>query len=161
MTLANTTTTVPAEKSVGEIIAILAKHGASAIMMNYDGAGQVIGVSWKVRWGDGEIPFTLPANVDQVLKVLTRQHARGRFPTQAHARDVAWRILKDWTRAQMALVDTQMVSLPQVFLPYTRIGPQLTDTLYSYLSESGRLKALASGAKLEDGAWPPVASSVG
>ena len=147
MTLANSTTTVSAEKSVGQIVAILAKHGASAIMMNYaaDGSGQVIGISWKVRMADGEIPFTLPANVDKVLRVLERQHTRGRSPTLERARDVAWRILKDWVRAQMALVDTQMVTLPQVFLPYTRVGPQLTDTLYGYLVDTGRLKALAAG----------------
>ncbi len=145
MTLANSTTTVAAEKSVGEIVAILAKHGASAIMMNYGLNQEVVAVSWKVRMPDGEIPFTLPADVEAVYKVLNRQHSRGRYPTMDRARDVAWRILKDWVRAQMALVDTQMVSLPQVFLPYTRVGPQLSDTLYAYLNDTGRLKALAAG----------------
>ena len=30
----------------------------------------------------------------------------------------AWRIVKDWVEAQMALVETQMVTTRDVFLPY-------------------------------------------
>jgi hypothetical protein len=30
----------------------------------------------------------------------------------------AWRIVKDWVEAQMALVETQMVTTQEVFLPY-------------------------------------------
>ena len=30
----------------------------------------------------------------------------------------AWRIVKDWAEAQMALLETQMVSTQDVFLPY-------------------------------------------
>jgi hypothetical protein len=30
----------------------------------------------------------------------------------------AWRIVKDWVEAQMALVETQMVTTAEVFLPY-------------------------------------------
>ena len=35
-----------------------------------------------------------------------------------HARRVAWRITKDWVEAQMALLATKSVTLPQLFLPY-------------------------------------------
>ncbi len=31
---------------------------------------------------------------------------------------VAWRIIKDWVDAQMAIVETEMVTIEQVFLPY-------------------------------------------
>jgi hypothetical protein len=30
----------------------------------------------------------------------------------------AWRIIKDWVQAQLALVEINMVTVPQVFLPY-------------------------------------------
>ncbi len=30
----------------------------------------------------------------------------------------AWRIVKDWVEAQMALVETKMASTTEVFLPY-------------------------------------------
>jgi len=31
---------------------------------------------------------------------------------------VAWRVVKDWIEAQLALLETKMVTLPQLFLPY-------------------------------------------
>ena len=31
---------------------------------------------------------------------------------------VAWRILKDWVKAQMAILETEMVDLQEIFLPY-------------------------------------------
>ena len=40
------------------------------------------------------------------------------FRTPAQALRVSWRIVKDWVEAQMAIVDTKMVTLDQVFLPY-------------------------------------------
>jgi len=44
---------------------------------------------------------------------------------------VSWRILKDWVEAQMALVETHMVTLEQVFLPYavTDDGQTIYDRL--------------------------------
>ena len=38
--------------------------------------------------------------------------------TPEQALRVSWRILKDWVQAQMAIVDTKMVRLEQVLLPY-------------------------------------------
>jgi hypothetical protein len=31
---------------------------------------------------------------------------------------VAWRVIKDWMEAQLALVEIRMVTIPQVFLPW-------------------------------------------
>ena len=36
----------------------------------------------------------------------------------AQAERIAWRILQDWTMAQMAILETEMVAMDQVFLPY-------------------------------------------
>ena len=54
---------------------------------------------------------------------------------------VAWRILKDWIEAQLALLDTGMVELEEIFLPYMLQGDQ---TLYQAL-QAGNFKALQSG----------------
>lgn len=37
------------------------------------------------------------------------------------AQRVAWRILKTWVQAQMAIIETGMVSAEEVFLPYIMI----------------------------------------
>jgi hypothetical protein len=31
---------------------------------------------------------------------------------------VAWRIIKDWVEAQMAILESQMVQMEEIFLPY-------------------------------------------
>jgi hypothetical protein len=33
---------------------------------------------------------------------------------------ITWRILKDWTEAQLALIETGMVSVEQIFLPFAQ-----------------------------------------
>ena len=50
----------------------------------------------------------------------------------------AWRIIKDWGEAQLALLETEMVDFEEVFMPYILSG---RETLYQALSE-GRVKAL-------------------
>src|SRR5438067_7715783 len=37
---------------------------------------------------------------------------------KAHAIRVAWRIIHTWVKAQLALVEINMVTIPQVFLSY-------------------------------------------
>ena len=41
-----------------------------------------------------------------------------RYSTPEHAERVAWRIVKDWLEAQLAIIRTEMVTLDQVMLPY-------------------------------------------
>ena len=143
MALLNYTTTVKADKTAGEIIQKLAGAGASAILLNYDDEhGILIGLSFKIRSPHGELPFILPVNDKAVEEVLRRQYHQGRVPrsvlADGQARRVAWRILKDWVEAQLALIETEMVTLEQVFFPYLQTGPN-GETLYE--------RALGSGFK--------------
>ena len=152
MPIANYTTEVPAMKSVGEIQGILVAHGAKAIMIDYDGEVP-IALAFLIKTTQGELPFRLPANVKQVEKILLNMRAR---PPETWHNDyvkvmdriqkqsarVAWRIIKDWVRAQMAILDTEMVKVEQVFLPYLDIGGG--KTLYEAMSERG-FKQLGEG----------------
>lgn len=114
--IANYTTQVPALKSINEIQKILVAHGAKHILMDYD-ANEPIGLAFIIKTQHGDIPFRLPANINRVKAVLDRQRVRSEVSNQFAAR-VAWRILKDWVRAQMAILETEMVTVDQVFLPY-------------------------------------------
>ena len=149
MPLLDYSTKVPAEQTAGEIVKLLAIKRAIAIMMQYDeaGNGQIVGLSWKVRTPHGDLPFTLPVNVDAVEKVLERQyHARQvsrNYTGRDQARRVAWRITLEWVKAQMALLDTEMVSLDQLFLPYMRVGPN--ETLYERMLTTRFQVALTEG----------------
>jgi hypothetical protein len=39
-------------------------------------------------------------------------------PTLEQAERVAWRIVKDWVDAQMAILESEMVQMDEIFLPY-------------------------------------------
>lgn len=152
MPIANYTTEVPAMRSVGEIQGILVGHGARAIMIDYD-AEVPVALAFIIKTTQGELPFRLPANVKQVEKLLINMRARPpetwhhdyeKFMNRikAQAARVAWRIIKDWVRAQMAILDTEMVKVEQVFLPYLDVGGG--KTLYDAMSERG-FKQLSEG----------------
>ena len=120
MAILNYTTTVDAYKTVAEIEQILVKHKALSIMKNYEGE-MITAVSFVVDTGYNQIPIKLPAKVNECLKVLENEKKKGTKnvkATKEQAERVAWRILKDWVEAQMALLDIEMVRFEEIFLPY-------------------------------------------
>lgn len=128
----NYTTQVAAGKTIGEIQALLAKHGASAVATRYDN-GRAVGVSFGLVTPHGERHFTLPVDVPAMLRLLQRQRISPRYRTAEHAVRVAWRVVKDWLAAQLALVEASMATLDQVMLPYLQVDPE--HTLYEAFRE--------------------------
>lgn len=136
MAILNYTTTVDSFKTVSEIEYILMKHHAKSIMKNYDGQS-IIGLSFLIDTGMQQIPVRFPVKVDECLKVLKkekRENPRKQIKdTREQAERVAWRILKDWVEAQMALLDIEMVRFEEIFLPY--IQTDNGQTVYERLEE--------------------------
>ena len=132
----NYTTTVDAFKTVSEIEYILMKHKAKSIMKDYDGE-TITGLSFLIDTGIQQIPVRLPVRIDECLKVLKKEkkeNPRKQIKdTRDQAERVAWRILKDWVEAQMALLDIEMVRLEEIFLPY--IQTNNGQTVYERLEE--------------------------
>jgi hypothetical protein len=119
MSLLHYTTRVSVDKTVGDIHKCLATHGATAILSEYDDQGHVIALSCIVSVGQQDLAFRLPSDWRSVLTLLEHDRKVPRnLRTQEQAIHVSWRIIKDWVEAQMAIVDTKMVQLEQVFLPY-------------------------------------------
>jgi hypothetical protein len=118
MPILNYTTTVAASRSIGQVQSLLVKGGARAIMSEYGDDGTATGISFAVETEFGQRAFTLPVNAEKVHAVLKRQRVQPRYATMEHAERVAWRILKDWLEAQLAIIQTEMVTLDQVMLPY-------------------------------------------
>lgn len=138
MPLLNYTTKVSTDKTVGEIQKMLAKAGAKAILSEYDDEGEVSAVSFKMLVSNQEIGFQLPIAPEKVLTVLRSQRGvETRYKTPEQAKRIAWRIVKDWVEAQLAIIETQMVKPEQVFLPYAIT--QTGETLYESVISSGRL----------------------
>lgn len=134
MAILNYTTTIEAYKTVSEIENILVKHKATSIMKNYNGEA-IESLSFLVDVGYNQIPIKMPAKVDECLKVLQNEKKKNSKvkATREQAERVAWRILKDWVEAQMALLDINMVKMEEVFMPY--IVDKTGQTLFEKLEE--------------------------
>lgn len=120
MPLLNYTTTVHVSRTIGQIQGLLVEAGARKIVTDYDDVGNVVGVSFIAETVGGLRGFTLPVHATRVETVLKREKVPARYSTPEHAERVAWRIVKDWLEAQLAIIRTEMVTLDQVMLPYMR-----------------------------------------
>lgn len=143
MVLLNYTTQIKTEKTIGEIQAMLAQHGASAVLSEYDDGGNVSALSFKIQMNPGEIAFRLPARPEAVYLLLkNNRRVPSRLCTLEQAHRVTWRIIRSWVQAQMALIETKMVKLEEIFLPYAE-NPLTKKTLYEELEAKGLKKLLS------------------
>lgn len=152
MPLLNYTTEIAPEKSVAEITRILQEGGANAILFLYDAEKRVSAIQFKLTTTFGETAFELPANVAAVSMAINAQikaesdairmrRKRSRnIPLRLHndraqAERIAWRIVKDWIEAQMALNHIGAAKLEQVLLPFA--VDQSGKTFYQRLVDRG------------------------
>lgn len=138
--LLNYTSTVPAARTIAQIQAILANHGADAIMVQYADR-KPSSIAFTIVGPFGPRAFTLPADVVAVQKILDQQWNAKKISrnnaTPEQAERTAWRIVKDWLEAQLALVEAGMVSLEKVMLPYMHTGGAGTATVWDRYLENG------------------------
>lgn len=128
MPILNYTTKIRPDHSVNEIQKILGEGGAQRVSVDY-AAGKITAVMFALDVSGTLIHFRLPANPDGVLAVLKRQRVSSTYQTRDHAEAVAWRIVKDWVEAQLALVAAQQAQLAEVFLPYAMVNS--TETAFT------------------------------
>ena len=135
MPLMNYSTKVETHRTVSEITRILVRHGASRIVQDFDGSGNVVALKWSLAGRYGTLGYAMPVNYEAVYDVLTDEgliFKRDTDRRKEQARRVAWRILKDWIEAQIALLESGMVEMEEIFLPYMLAGPG-DKTLYKAL----------------------------
>ncbi len=115
MPLLNYTTKVDVYTTLGAIQGQLVKHGAKKIMQDYDENGRIQALCFAIDTPGGMRAVKLPANVEAVMSVLHKQKVKCDYE---QAERVAWRIIKDWIEAQMAILESCMVQMDEIFLPY-------------------------------------------
>jgi hypothetical protein len=144
----NYTTTIDATKSASECIARLAAHGAAAIGITYADR-KPTGLTFRIETVHGERQFSLPVNVSGTFKALDKARRAGNIPPRYADRDqaerVAWRVLKDWLEAQLALIEAGVADMAEVMLPYLHVAPGLT--LYQAFVKDERLALTAGGVQ--------------
>src|SRR5688572_29940633 len=140
--LKNYRSEMPINRIFDNITKMLVSHGARSISFDYGDSGEAVGLSFAIQGPRGMLGIKLPARIDKVARVMEEQRAEGwRSPEQIYR--TAWKNIHDWIDAQMALLETEMVKLEEVFLPYVlnRDGR----TFFETIEEKGYL--LSEGAE--------------
>lgn len=137
MPLLNYTTKIPWERSYAEVKALLIAHGAKGFMERVDDHGYITDMVFSLSTPDGEIPIKIPIDVESTLKILIKQYCNGeigkQFTEPKRARNIAWRIIKDWLQAHIWLVETEMMKMEQILLPYMLVNKK--QTLYEAMRD--------------------------
>lgn len=134
MALKNYTTKVPASRSIQEIQDALLKNGATAFLFEYEqGTGRIAALKFRLFVGEREVPFALPVNWRRFQQVLVNDGV-SRSGDEDYVYRVAWRNIRDWVLAQLALYQTEIVEMPQIFLPFA-VGEN-NETLYEKVKGS-------------------------
>lgn len=140
--LANYTTTVPAQRSIAEIGEMLVERKATHISFAYAN-GLPIAVRFALDVRGRTMEFVLPCDEEGVHRVLQADRRRGTVSLE-HSRNVAWRCVRDWLRAQVALVQIGAAKLEQIMLPYAVMHDGSTVWQRMIATDYGR-KALPPG----------------
>ncbi len=155
------TTKIEPSKTIAEIQENLVSHGARQVMANYTNDGKIEALSFVIITADKQaISIRLPCDPKPVQQVLIKQYNEGKIPRvfaedDRQALRVAWRIVKWWVEAQMGLLETQMVKMEQIFLPYAVVkgGKTLFETMrqgkYALLEAKIESKVAQEGEVLE------------
>ena len=156
----NYTTSVPIHQTMAECQSILAKAGAATVSVHYED-GEPAGLSFSLKTPHGVRNFTLPVNVDGMQAVLRKAAAPGgslqalhttrakldHYVSREHAANVAWRVVKDWLEANLALIAAQMATIDEVMLPYLHIQVEGEEkTLFEHYKAQERA-ALTAGSQ--------------
>lgn len=132
MAIKNYTTSVPAFQSIGEIQGALSKYGAERIIVDYKD-GKPVGISFVLNTEMGLHGFILPASVDGTMRAFAKQKVK---QDREQAEKTAWRNVRDWVLAQIALIESCDMAIEQPFLPY--LSDQKGKTLFEVF-QSGNL----------------------
>jgi len=135
MPIKNYTTEVPANRSIDQIQQALVQHGATGVLYEYEqGTGRIAALRFRLRIKDNDVHFSLPVEWRRFQRVLEKQRV-SRWRDEDYVYRVAWRNIRDWVMAQLALYETQIVDMPQVFLPFATDAQG--ETLYEQV-QAGR-----------------------
>ena len=156
MAVKNIHTQIASEKTISEIIRILAQFGAKKILQDLDDNTNVIGISFVIEPApDMRIPIKLPMKVEKARAIIEAAVRERKLPKKFlkepyrtdQAMRVGWRIIKDWVHSQLSLVLMNYAEPVEIFLPYV-YDVKSDKTVFEQMLE-GRLKQMALGHEEE------------
>lgn len=129
--IANRTTKVSASRTIAEITDILVRHGASSVNISYERC-EPAALRFDISRAEYSMTFLLPCDWRKTAAAMDRDRGRRKRVDPEQAKRVAWRVLRDWVRAQLSLIEIGAADLEQVMLPYAIIDDEGT-TVYQRL----------------------------
>lgn len=135
MPIKNYTTQISAAQSIQEIQTALVEHGAVGIFYEYEkGTGRITALKFGLEIEENRIGFSLPVNWKKFQAVLKQQEVK-RCDDEDYCYRVAWRDIRDWIMAQLALYETEIVEMPQIFLPFMATNKK-GETIYDQIKDN-------------------------
>jgi len=136
MPLLNYTTEVPVARTMGQIQGLLIGAKAQKILTEFTPEGRVSALSFQINSNFGILSIRMPAKIQACYKILAAERSRSFDGKKLfeQAERIAWRIVKDWLEAQLAMIRVKQAEIEQVFLPYIQ-DPQTGQTVYEKLAE--------------------------
>lgn len=132
MALKNTYAKLPAKRYIELIEQALVQAGAVGLQFLYENQ-KITGLAFLLEINKNKVTFQLPINWKKVQMVLKKEGV-ARYNDDEYAYRVSWAIMKDWVEAQMAILASENVTMPQLFLPYAMVS--LTETLFEKVSKT-------------------------
>ena len=143
MPILNFTTKIDAWKTVNEVQQILAKHNVSHFSIRNEGSFPVA-LSFTINYKGQPLNFLLPCNHEGVLRCFKKDRkVPNSSKNSEQALRTAWRILKDWTEAQMAIVESEQATMEEIFMPYLIIS-STGETLSNRILNGDGMKLLGN-----------------
>jgi len=134
----NYTSSVPVDRTISKIEAILVICGATNIVKDYRD-GKLHAICFAVFLpNERKIVIRLPVYTEGVYNILAKKVKKPRKGTQdkikVQAERTAWKLMQDWVEVQLSLISMNQADLLQVFLPYIWDGRQ---TYYARIADGG------------------------
>lgn len=138
MPILNYTTKIDSYKTITEIQKILSRKGVTKMIIDNDVFRNPVSLTFCIEWNNQMVAFCLPCKYERILGLMKRDTKVPRkLCTEEQSLRVSWRIIKAWIEAQMAMVDANLVTIQEVFLPYALTKDGVT--LYNMLESDNKL----------------------
>jgi hypothetical protein len=132
----NDTTIVPTNRSIEAMQTALVHHGATGVLYEYEkGTGRIAALRFRLPVKEQDLSCSLPVQWHNCQRVLEIQQVR-RWDDEEDVYRVAWRNRRAWVLAQLALYETEILEMPQVFLPFATDAKG--QTLYEHAQANPR-----------------------
>lgn len=122
--LKNYMSLIEVDASIAIIRRSLTTHGAEQVsFIGGDKQGNPTGITFLITVNGQSLGFAMPVHFDRVRELVAKAWTEYGRPLRgdalvAQAQRTSWANIRDWTLAQMALIESQGVKVEEVFFPY-------------------------------------------